>query len=292
MAGWHVQEVSPAKGRGVLADRAHAPCEVVLDDQPYAWALIGDQLGGYCDCCLAPASQPLRWAALRCCGRLNCVQGRCMTAVRSPRRAAGAWPVGKPPPPTARRLHCHSRHPCRCSACKLACYASKEHQARAWRAGHREECAALRSCAPRAPPTAVRLALRCALRHWRAEQQQTAGGGQDDALRRHAELLGLRHHWERLPDGSKLQYAQMGALAHQLLRAAVPEAAERQGPRDLALLVARFAANSHTIADDELAPMAVGIYPLGAMVNHDCRPNAVHTFAAGGRMVFRWAGEL
>ena len=33
--------------------------------------------------------------------------------------------------------------------------------------------------------------------------------------------------------------------------------------------------------------MAVGIFPLGAMVNHDCAPNTLHTFS-GSRMLFRW----
>ena len=129
----------------------------------------------------------------------------------------------------------------------MACYASKEHQARAWRAIHREECAALRSCAPHVPPTAVRLALRCALLHWKATQAAAAGGGSEQAGSRHGELLGLQHHWEELQDGAKVEFAQMGAMAHQLLRAAAPEAAEAVGPRDLALLIARFGCNSHTI---------------------------------------------
>jgi hypothetical protein len=33
--------------------------------------------------------------------------------------------------------------------------------------------------------------------------------------------------------------------------------------------------------------VAVGIFPLGAMVNHDCSPNTVHAFS-GSRMLFRW----
>ncbi|PRW45589.1 histone-lysine N-methyltransferase SMYD3 [Chlorella sorokiniana] len=181
--------------------------------------------------------------------------------------------------------------PLRCSACKLVCYKTKEHQARAWRAGHREECAALRACAPRVPPTAVRLALRCALQHWRAQQAQQAQQRQQQqqqeaALAWYDALLQLQHHWEALSEGSKLQFAQMGALAHRLLEAAAPEAAEASSPRDLALLLARFGANSHTISDDELRPLAVGIFPLGALVNHGCQPNTVHSFA-GDRMLFR-----
>ncbi|EFN53133.1 hypothetical protein CHLNCDRAFT_137504 [Chlorella variabilis] len=210
-AGWHIQDGADAKGRRVIADRAYRAGDVVLEDDAAAWCLISEQLGAWCDCCLAPAAQPLR-----------------------------------------------------CSACKLAWYASREHQRRAWQAGaHRLECAALRSCVPHTPPTAVRL-----------------------ALRRYGEVLGLRHHWGDLQDAAKLECAQMGAAAHHLLQAAAPEAAEAVGPRELALLIARFGCNSHTISDDELQPLAVGIFPLGAMANHDCRPNTLHAFR-GGRMVFR-----
>ena len=316
-AGWHIQDGADAKGRRVIADRAYRAGDVVLEDDAAAWCLISEQLGAWCDCCLAPAAQPLR-----------------------------------------------------CSACKLAWYASREHQRRAWQAGaHRLECAALRSCVPHTPPTAVRLALRCVLRHWHARAPRAAGAGAaglagsgaagagepaDPDPSRYGEVLGLRHHWGDLQDAAKLECAQMGAAAHHLLQAAAPEAAEAVGPRELALLIARFGCNSHTIrcvgvagsqptsqpggsslplcplhaanscwstpywstpcmlsshhapcafaspspspssslslpslSDDELQPLAVGIFPLGAMANHDCRPNTLHAFR-GGRMVFRW----
>ncbi|KAL4855823.1 Histone-lysine N-methyltransferase [Chlorella vulgaris] len=175
-------------------------------------------------------------------------------------------------------------HPLRCSACKTACYLDREHQRRAWQAGaHRLECAALRSCAPHVPPTAVRLALRCVLRDWHASSTTAppASG------HRYSEVLGLVHHWEELQDAAKVECAQMGAAAHSLLRAAAPDAASAVSVRDLALLIARFGCNSHTISDDELQPVAVGIFPLGAMVNHSCHPNTVHAFRGGGRIVFR-----
>jgi SET and MYND domain-containing protein len=58
--------------------------------------------------------------------------------------------------------------------------------------------------------------------------------------------------------------------------------------RSIALLIARLACNNHTICDDELRPIGVGIYPLAALVNHDCGPNCVQTFA-GRVIVFRCA---
>lgn len=57
--------------------------------------------------------------------------------------------------------------------------------------------------------------------------------------------------------------------------------------RQIALLIARFACNNHTVCDDELRPVGVGLYPLGALINHHCRPNCVQTFT-GRSIVFRW----
>jgi SET and MYND domain-containing protein len=71
--------------------------------------------------------------------------------------------------------------------------------------------------------------------------------------------------------------------------AAAPEAAAAASSVDLrqiAQLLATFACNSHTICDEELRPIGVGLYPLGALINHGCRPNCVQTFA-GRNIVFR-----
>ena len=59
-AGWHVQEGGGPKGRRVVADRSFRPGDVVIEDQAYGFALITEQLGRRCDCCLAPTTQPLR----------------------------------------------------------------------------------------------------------------------------------------------------------------------------------------------------------------------------------------
>lgn len=52
------------------------------------------------------------------------------------------------------------------------------------------------------------------------------------------------------------------ACCRQLVRLANPQAAEGVTPRDLAQLIARFAANNHTICDDELRPVGTLLHWL------------------------------
>jgi hypothetical protein len=54
----------------------------------------------------------------------------------------------------------------------------------------------------------------------------------------------------------------------------------------IAALLARFGCNNHTVCDEELRPIGVGLYPLGALVNHSCRPNCAQSFQ-GPNIVFR-----
>ncbi|DBB01223.1 TPA: hypothetical protein ACH3X1_001097 [Trebouxia sp. C0004] len=49
-------------------------------------------------------------------------------------------------------------------------------------------------------------------------------------------------------------------------------------PKIIALMLARCACNNHTICDDELRPIGVGLFPTGALINHSCTPNAMQSF--------------
>eukprot|EP00878_Enallax_costatus_P011592 GHUV01012100.1.p2 GENE.GHUV01012100.1~~GHUV01012100.1.p2 ORF type:complete len:544 (+),score=225.45 GHUV01012100.1:895-2526(+) len=61
--------------------------------------------------------------------------------------------------------------------------------------------------------------------------------------------------------------------------------------KHIAQLLARFACNNHTVCDEELRPIGVGIYPLGALINHSCQPNCVQSFE-GPNIVFRSLSDL
>ncbi|KAJ1928454.1 hypothetical protein IWQ60_002020, partial [Tieghemiomyces parasiticus] len=49
----------------------------------------------------------------------------------------------------------------------------------------------------------------------------------------------------------------------------------------------RFTSNNFTLHDDQLFPLGDGTYPLGALLNHSCRPNCVVMYGPGGLMVVR-----
>lgn len=57
--------------------------------------------------------------------------------------------------------------------------------------------------------------------------------------------------------------------------------------KEVAQLLARMACNNHTICDEDLRPIGVGLYPLGALLNHSCSPNCMQSFGPRGRIEFR-----
>ncbi|CAL8470855.1 g10397 [Coccomyxa elongata] len=179
--------------------------------------------------------------------------------------------------PVRKSNYCHhtftsSTNLLRCAGCKFARYASKEAQRAAWKNGHQQECAALQACG-RIPPATIRLAARI---YWK-ERRLTGDGALPHSIE------SLQHHWDDLDDDRKQSYAQMAIVTREYMKGSgtsIPDA------KDVAYLLARFACNNHTICDDELRPKGVGIFPLGAMLNHSCTPNTMQSFT-GSRIVFR-----
>ena len=95
-AGWSVEELGGAKGRGVVARRAFSAGAVVLEDRAYAHAVVGSELGSLCDCCLAHCGQALRWEGYGARGGCFAVVHERSCTVRS---AAGPCNLSPPPPP-------------------------------------------------------------------------------------------------------------------------------------------------------------------------------------------------
>lgn len=151
--------------------------------------------------------------------------------------------------------------PLRCSRSKFAHYKDREHQKQGWVAGYQAECAALIAVQPRVPTATIRLAARCLLRALKDKEA-------------YADVESLHAHWDRTPQSRQTELAQMAVLVREYVRgaaSAVPAVKADEAYPDVkstALLLARLACNSHTLADDELRPYGIGIFPLGAMVNH------------------------
>jgi hypothetical protein len=101
----------------------------------------------------------------------------------------------------------------------------------------------------------------------------------------------LQDHWDLLPPSRRRAFAEMAGLALAFMRSAGPNSAAKGSP-DVARLLARIAANAHTLCDEELRPYGVGLFPLGALANHSPNPSAVQMFGPDRRMVFRALREL
>ncbi|KAF8067415.1 CKB4 [Scenedesmus sp. PABB004] len=197
----------------------------------------------------------------------------------------------------------------RCGRTKRAHYCCVAHQRAAWRAYYRAEAAALAAAAPHVPPPTVRLAARAL---WRRASELAAARGEAQAQPQAQPREGvpgggcwgdvevLQTHWDALDGGRKVTYAQMAVLTRQFM-AGGAAGGQTAGPppgddgddalpgvRAIAQLLARFACNNHTICDDELRPIGVGLYPLGALVNHSCTPNCAQSFE-GPDIVFKCA---
>jgi hypothetical protein len=140
-------------------------------------------------------------------------------------------------------------------------------------------------------------------REQQAGDSQGQQAGADSSYSSYADVEQLLSHWEELDAARKLTYAQMALLVQQYMAAALtgqpPAAGSAQelppgvpDAKHIAQLLARFACNNHTLCDEELRVFGVGLYPLGALVNHSCTPNCVQGFS-GRRIVFRcvWREE-
>jgi hypothetical protein len=176
-------------------------------------------------------------------------------------------------------------------------YCSKTAQKLDWRRGHKYECRALqRHCGP-TPPATVRLASR--LIWMRRDQLHSRGAG--DPLRSSAQegagdciaasqqsfwgtvasVDTLVDHWDEWPERSKLLYSQIAVLVRSLVskcdddRDDTSPAAPAVGGAEIARLLARLDCNAHTVCDSELRTLGVGLFPLAAMLNHECRFGAL-----------------
>lgn len=149
----------------------------------------------------------------------------------------------------------------RCSKSKVARYSSREAQAKAWKDYYRSECEALVKLKPRVPGTTARLVARM---YWRRER---------DLLRWNI-VSEHENHWPSFSDARKIELTQTASVVKALLE----EEDAAVDLKGICMTLARVACNAHTICDDELKPVAAGVYPVASFTNHSCEPNCVQVY--------------
>ena len=189
--------------------------------------------------------------------------------------------------------HCFRAVPklLRCSACSHARYCCASHQRAAW-ADHRGECAMLRACKPRVPGVSMLLLARTLrlLDPSRGGAGPNGAGG--DGTRwavGGAAVRSLCSQLERFPEERRAQMCEQAAMLCSLLE----HAFNSSPPIGLAAdLLGTIAINGHTVCDDELAEIGIGLYPLAALTNHDCDPSAAQTFGDNAELTLRALRDL
>ena len=196
-----------------------------------------------------------------------------------------ARPVAAVVAPGVSRCHhcvCMSAQLKRCGHCGHARYCSAGCQKAAW-ASHRNECRVLQRTMPHVPGTSMLLLARLLdLAHADASANTVEAAAWPSSI---GATLCLSSHLDKLSPTRAQEFAAQAAMLRGLLAEAQPE--RPAPPPELATrLLATLACNGHTLSDDELQPLGLGLYPLAALTNHDCSPSAVHCFE-GTTLVLR-----
>lgn len=161
----------------------------------------------------------------------------------------------------------------RCTGCRQAIYCGKECQAADWRSGHRFVC----NDDVLSSDVDVELLFRVSLIPLLAESDLPAG-----TLEAAAVFGTLEHHFDQLPAGMRHEYTRTAeAVREKLLSATAKLGADPAlvaSVADLARDLGRFGCNNFEMYDDEVFSYGLGVFPHGALLNHECRPNCVAVY--------------
>ncbi|KAK1946796.1 Histone-lysine N-methyltransferase SMYD3 [Phytophthora citrophthora] len=166
----------------------------------------------------------------------------------------------------------------RCTGCRVARYCSRKCQQLDW-AQHRRECSVWRSVpAVKTSPTVLlvsRLAFKLFL-----------GSGADQEEKN--SVLKLRHHLEDHTTVKRQQFQEMAQLVLLLLSRykgdkylQIPsfETLRNDLEEEILKLFGRVNCNAFSLANDMTnEAVGIGLFPNGALFNHDCDPNCVVSF--------------
>lgn len=88
-------------------------------------------------------------------------------------------------------------------------------------------------------------------------------------------------HTEEKSNGQVLPARTGSKCSHGWAAAPLP------GAQVVAEMISRLSLNCHTICDEELMELGVGLYPVAALANHSCIPNVTQSFGPNGQIFFR-----
>jgi len=152
----------------------------------------------------------------------------------------------------------------RCGKCKTARYCGKACQVKSWRSRHKEECKIFKDLKAFREQHTVHMA-------WRLLTNKLTRSGW-------LLLEGMCHHIEK----------QRPNIDRQVINAISTCLEDSSGASEDRILriLCQFDCNNFEIWDSQLNSRAVGVYPIGSLLNHSCVPNTVAGYR-GTTQVFR-----
>lgn len=170
----------------------------------------------------------------------------------------------------------------RCSRCHMATYCSKECQARDWSHGHKRECEHLPWLTKEVhgSDAVSLLLLRRLLSHESLRDASTP-----------AEPGVYVHTWEDVALMQSDTRGRLDSRFRSLLALGVDRGLLPATTDTEQALLNAFDCNNFSVVDELMMQRAAGVYPLGALLNHSCCPNAVMQYLSAADAATQLAQE-
>jgi len=251
--------MSAEKGRCIIATRPFKVGEIIVEQEPLAWALFPH------------GQEAKKWTETS--SSLD------VLPQPSPSHLVASAPP-TPTPPSALRCHyCLRTHANlrRCATCKFAHYCSAAHQKNDWPT-HSSDCSRRAKSDPKRFPTSM-VTMLAQLHDIKLAAARPNPPPLLPPGRRLQDLDTLAAHYSALSSERLTGYAQVAMAWSEYMGYSEENPPPPDDLRNALVSLCRMTCNSHTITDSDLREIGVGIFPAAALINHSCTPTAVQTFA-------------
>ncbi|KAJ0421803.1 SET and MYND domain protein [Aspergillus carlsbadensis] len=154
-----------------------------------------------------------------------------------------------------------------CSSCHVPKYCSKACQIEDWHLGHRFECSIFKALKPRVLPTNARAVMRIILRL--AASARSAYSPKELSL-----LCQLESHVDEIRDKNPASWERMTLSAMAVKHYSGTD----MGLEEILKLSAKLEVNSFSLTTATYDRIGMYMHPYAAIMNHDCRYNAIVGF--------------